>query len=324
VPLTEEVPVSDPHRITIEYKQGSLAARESYYHQIDFSSSAGITNFGALLNAMLAKRANMMYDSHQFVSVAIASEVNRASAWLLKPGRRSWPDKNGPEINIPIKGTMATSPSSPDGRADMMQVSLIAEFTFDFGHRKSRRYIASHPDGVTSFDDNIVVRNDNPSWWSAWDAFAAGLALNQWAVKAKVRTGVNAVTDVSSLVVSAAAPAQVGVLLPTGLAPSQWNRGTKVDLANFRPGRGQCPCPSINGRWTLDSRNDTLTPGYSIFYLRGSEGIDPTVYKHLGTVQGVGFDYFPIMAAEIVGATVHKRGGGSRRRGRSKIRCCGR
>lgn len=319
--------MADQHKITMEFGQARRVARESFYTLIDFSSQSSLQAACASINRLLQYRAQLLFDAAYFMSVSIASEVNRASSWLLGVGSTPWPDKrSGGIITVPKGGQRATSPSSPDARAAMMRNCVIVEQQYDFGHRKSRRYLAGVPEGALGQDlssGRVQLQfQEEPAWFSDLGVFGGYVTNGSWYLKAKNRTAPYNQQDVYNLVVAASSPAQVGVVLPGSLDTAVWHLGSRVDLSHFRPRRGQCPCPSINRRWVVASVNQTLIPGFSIVYLRGSETIDPTVYEHLGSIQLVNYTYYTVDSFNPVSGGVHNRGSGFTLRGKRKSRCC--
>lgn len=309
------------YKVKLTYRQGSLAATEQYWSQPFELTNTGTNTFVQRLNALIQYRTDMMFTSHEWVSVDIANVDDPRRTWLIRPGSRAFPVGSANIIVLPVRGTITIT--DVVRRPEQLRVAALTEMTFDNGRRRSRRFISTVPDDVTAYDDNTVKYTSSTSWWTAFNAWAAEVSSGYWQLSAKLNTGANEPKQVQKLVTEAAAPSRLGLQLLAGDAPAGWTAGTQVDVSGFRAKAGFCPCPTINGRWTISGRNDTLVPGSAIFYLEGSSAIDPTNWKIMGKVQQRGFDFFIIEGAEVIGTAIHKRGNGSQRRGRSKARCCG-
>lgn len=305
-------------KVRVSWRQGSLSASELYYTPaIELGNQTVANTWAKHITDLLNARSRMMFENQQITSVGIASEQDTRLSWILRPGSRPWPTRTSAVVQIPSTGNISITASR---RPEQIRVAVIMELTFGGGLRNSRRFISSVPDDVTNYDDQTVLYDKVPQWWKAFEGFRSELVKNSWSVKGKSYIGDAEPIEVAKVVVQSAAPSLVGVQVPTGAAPSEWESGTVIDLAGFT--MRDCPCPTINGRWTIDSRNDTLTPGFTIFYLADSANVDVTKVKTLGTAQLVAFDYLPIEDAIITTASIHQRGNGSRRRGRSNRTCC--
>lgn len=316
-------------RLRFRYSQGSVGATEIYWlPSLSIGGGPANTQAAKLVNDLLAARTACMFENQVVNSVTLSYEGVKRASLVLKAGVYPWPSR-AQTITIPGKGGLSITAVSR--RPEQLKVAVAMRMTFGpvggLEARTSTRYFSTVPDSVTNYDDEGVLFSADGPWWQKWKAFrqvltgAVTSGGTPFVIKCKQRTGDSTPIGVSGLVVQAAAPSLVGIQVPTGAAPAGWLKGTLLDLTAFK--MADCPCPTINGRWTVESRNDTLTPGYSIFYLLNSASVDVTKVKRMGTAQLVAFEYLPIVDAVIVNSTTHQRGNaGLRRHGRRKSRCC--
>lgn len=310
------------YKVKITYQQGGFAATETYWSQPFEMTNTGAAAFVTRLNAMLELRNGLMFTTHQWISVDIANVDDPRRSILLRPGGSKIPPGSANVVVVPQQGQITVTPVSQ--RPEQMRVAALVEVTFDSSRRRSRRYMSSVPDRVTFYDPNTIDRDGSNYWFSAFAGWSDEMTAGYWQLHAKRSDGAFALRPVQGLVLAAPAPSNVGLVLASGDAPGGWTKGTQVDVGGFKAFPGKCPCPTINGRWTIDSRNDTLIPGSSIFYLQNSSGIDPLSWKHMGHVQQRGFSYYIWEDVNLIGTAIHKRGNGSRRAGKRKALCCAR
>jgi hypothetical protein len=308
-------------KLKMEFSLGGVVATEDYYSpELDLTSGTNTKSFAIAANQLIAARSRCLFKAHDWIAVQLTPQDGNHAGWLLGPGENGWPDDNANVIIVPKTGDL---PVSDLIRPEMMQVSGLMIVTYDGGRRRSRRYFTGLPDAVTKYNPQTIDTDAVGAWWQRFRAFTALLCGGYWRLLALDKAGLAANVPVRRLILEAAAPTRVGVVVNAADLAGTIAAGDKIHLLKFRPKRGLCPCPSINGNWTVDDVSTTLLPLQVVLYLRGSQGvIDPSIWDTLGQMYVKAETYFNFISANIYKAATHKRGNGSRPRGRSKTRCC--
>lgn len=287
------------YRVTTMWNQSIIGVSETFYTpNVSDVTAAGI------LDQMLANRKALMFANQFFVGVRLSVYGSKRQSTVLLPGAVQFPGTTR-TLTIPTKGTRpyATLSTGPD------QVRAVLQYRLGIstGH-VSNRYLSGIPDDISATEPMTYVPGNSSDWVKAWNAWRLGLITDGWQIRARLYTGDYTPIPPIGVTVQTAAPGLLGVVLDS-TAAGGFNRGLKIALTGWRPPKGE-RASTLNGTWIIDSVNDTLEPGETILYLRGSAGIDPTRQRFTDTtrVQLVGYDTFPIISIRPIRVCTHKRG----------------
>lgn len=284
-------------KVTFNLQTGGIGASESY-----ITRSTENTSVTSLIGALITSRNTLLFDVTTWRSVRIS---------LYGARRRSSPYPPGTyqpfvaEQSLVVPGTGAMPTTAVDRRPDQARACLQVRAGFD-GDRTVIRYLSFVPDSIL-YDEikGIDFSKAPPGWAAAYNNFIARLANDGWSIRALQKTGAFAPITIANWVTAAAAPNLMGFVLPAVPAPGISVTET-VQVSNVR--RRGTDKTSYNGRYVVQSINETLMPGSLIYYLRNTEAGDPASIKKMGTVNRIGYAEFAFQRYTPIRPGVHKRG----------------
>jgi hypothetical protein len=287
------------YKATLMWNQSIMGVSETWYSP-DVSSS----KIGQTLQAMLAARFALLGPNQFAVGVRLALYGAKRQSTVLLPPATTIPGDTSVTI-IPVSGTYKYAASSPGTD----QLRGVLQYKLGYGDTRSvLRYMSGIPDAVSFTEPATINYGAEIRWFQALKRYFDLLISAGWQIRARAVTGPNAPASVTGVTSQAAAPSLLGIVLPAATAPPIV-QGSQVSLQHFRPAKFTRNA-TVNGTWTVDSVNATLTPGSLIVYLRNSSTIDPQTVRltALSTIQLIGYSLFPVQAIDPFRVGIHKRG----------------
>jgi len=285
-------------RVTTGYGQANMGWSETWW-TANNDAPALLTT----INKQMALRKAMLWDYDYFVGLRIAEEGARRKSQFFPAGTRWW-DAGGGNLLIPANGSRTGTALAT--RADQVRAALQLRVSYGSG-RQTLRYLVGVPDSISATEPATDDLTGDPAWIAAYTAWRDAIRDDDWQIKARTPSPTSPERLIRSIGLQTAEPGLIGVGVLTGETLSV-QPGDRVHI------RGQNRKPSsadrrtMNGVWVIDSINSTLISGQVIYYLRNSEGIDPTQFRYLGTVQKVEYSYQDITSIHVHRVGIHKRG----------------
>ena len=284
------------YKVTFGFVKYTMGPTENYVTP-DWTSTQA--NDG-IQNMMTARNA-MLFTDWLWAGVRISDAVNKQRSVFYPPGSYH-PFGPALTLNVPSNGTYA--PGGTDNRSDQTRAVMQIRLTYDTD-RRVIRYLSGVPDGILKDEPASLNFTDFPTWVTRYNTWTNILINAGWSIRARNRgTGFSEI-PITNWTQAAGSPTNLGVVIPDA-PPSGITAGQFVSIKGVR--RKGTDTLSYNGRYVVDSINTTLIPGSLIVYLRGTESGEPASIKLLGTIQRIGYTYFPIQQVEAIRAGIHKRG----------------
>lgn len=283
-------------RVTLGFLKHTMGPTETY-----ISPVLSLPNATAAVQALITKRNAMLPNVVQWTGVRISQEGVKRRSVFYPPGSY-FPFVEGQSLVVPATGTATVSQVAY--KPDQTRACLHMRLTYDTDKRVIR-YFNFPPDGITVDEPNPIDFGANVAYGIFLDTFWNHLKTTSWAIKGRRSDAGYTPIDIVDWVQAAAAPQNLGIVLPNLPAPGL-NRNDKVTISGVK--RRGFEKSSYNGTYIIHSVNTTLVPDSIVYYLRGTEGGDPTSIKLMGKVQKLGYDYHAIQGFEAVRVGVHKRG----------------
>lgn len=297
------------YKLTLGLQKSVYSPTESYI-SADLSGGAATAAFQRLLDKRLACVSSQV----DMIGVRFAQVQSDPNA--IGDVRRSklypagsWPViKDAGNVNIQIGGALIPGEdTNPDQARAAMQVNL----TFDTD-RTSYKYWMFPPDAIMVGEPLGVDMKQSPGYQALFDSFINTLINDGWSIRARRRdTGFSQV-PIKAWVASSTSPTNVGIKLADS-PPSGILQNDTVIIKNVR--RRGTDKTSYNGKYKVALVVPNPSDNTVIYYLQGTETGDPSSVKLNGTVQKIGYAYFPITGGLALRSVVHSRGNsfGSRR-----------
>lgn len=284
------------YRITTGYGQANMGWTETLWSPADTAPAVA-----AKLNKILTARAQMLWTVHSFIGVRIAEEGSRRKSVFLPAGPRFW-EPAGTNIIIPARG--ARTGLGAATRPDQLRAVMQLRVTYGAG-LSTLRYLSGIPDSISATEPATDDLTGDPAWVAAFSAFLGNVIQDGWQLK--VLDPAQPERAIRSVPLQESAPGLVGVGVLTGETIAALP-GDRVHIRGQRKKHSATDKRTMNGQWVVDSVNTTLTTGQVVYFLRNSQGIDPTGFQLLGTVQKVAKTFADITAINVHRVGIHKRG----------------
>lgn len=287
------------YKVTMMWNQSVMGVSESWFtpDQSGLALQKQVTD-------MLNLRAACMYQIQPFVGVRLALYGAKRQSQVILPPGGPWLDPFS-QVTVPTTGNLpgAGSTTRPDQLRAVLQMTVQYNDT-----RRTIRYLSGIPDAYSATEPATIVPGAAGAWGTAFQTWRSYLVNNGWQIQARQISGAYLAVPVNGVTVQAAAPSLLGISVLAATAPP-FVVGDRIALAHFRPAKGTRSA-TVNGMWTVDSVNTTLTPGNIIVFLRGSAGIDPDSVRFVATstIQRVGYQLYPVQAINPYRVGIHKRG----------------
>lgn len=291
------------YKVTIGLSRSVYSPSESYITPV-----VSATNLSAKLNTLIEKRNALLYNTVEWIGIRIGqipTDANdpsqgRRSA-VYPPGSTILP-QGGVALVVPELGAIASA--NKQERPDQAKASLISRLTFD-DDRRVVRYISFPPDKVL-FDEPLSFLPSNfPAWEVSWNTFCAELSSGGWSIRARNNGTGFAPIKIIQWVQTTPNATPLGVVIPNADAAGM-TQGRMIQIKSVR--RKGTDRTSYNGKYFIDSVNNTFATGLTAIYLRATETGVPASIKLPGTIQIVNYYYAPITVFSGVKAGTHKRG----------------
>lgn len=289
-------------RVTTFFSAGFYAWTESWWLQ-NYATLAGAQQ--AATSAANLRAAMLGYGA-QIDSIRLTTDQKTRQVFVLPVGTYA------------TTGLGSTAAAGL-GTSDEPYSSVLVRFNSTEGFPKDT-YVSGFPDGVVTVGSGVPpVVGVGPAWLLAFNAWVDRLKQSAYCWRSVQRgIGFGLSAPVQQFTVNALPPGEIGAIVLAGNA--NFLAGETVQLSGFSRilGRG---ARQINGRWSISSVESSTTPVGTIYYLRGSAGVDLSQVTRFGSITQVEYTYRAVSSAAIRGATHRKRGVRSGRPlGRSKIR----
>ena len=286
-----------PHyRITLMLQNGPMGGSETYYTG-NISESSLLSRVEQLIGA----RNPLLFTTTSWQGIRISVEDQRRRSVLVRPGLWA-PTVGRIPIEIPQYGVI--EPTAVARRQDQWRSVLQLRFRFDVD-RQTQRYLLGIPDSIIKDNPGAFNLAGDPAWKQRFDQYVATMMSGSWYLKARARGAGYQIITIADWVQSQVAPAQLGVALaaapPPGISAGDWVTVQGVRL------RGNSRT-SYNGKYLVSSVNATLIPNRVVVFLRDTEAGDPSLVRIPGTIQRIGYDFYPINEVTPVQGATHKRG----------------
>lgn len=291
-------------KVTLNWSMHAIGASETYITR-DTESTA-VT---PLIQKLIDRRNDLLFNvvNWQEVRISLAPDLD---AGQTSAPRRSAPFPPGTHYPfvatqaLVVPGTGARPTTAVDLRPDQARAVIQIRTRYDTD-RYVVRYFCYPPDGIMFDEVKGIFLGGFPDWTNDFNNFVNMLVTDGWSLRALRRgTGFDPI-PIRNWVQSSAAPTNIGFVLPSA-PPSGIVQRDFVRIKDVR--RRGTDRTSYNGRYIIDSVNTSQVPDSVVYYLRGTETGDPASIKLLGTVQRLGYRYFPILGYAPVRPGVHKRG----------------
>lgn len=291
-------------KVTLGMQQATIGPTESYV-----TPDGTLDTLQGIISDMINLRQDLLYENVNITGARVALVNPRRRSVFYPPGTHA-PFAAAPPLIVPSQGELPVNINQ--GRhGDQARACLQIRLRFS-GDRTVLRYFSLIPDRVTSAEPSPpIFSGPTAAWKTAFDTFCNFLISGAWAVRARdLPPGSDpqnpvALTAIKSWVRSSGAPMNVGLVVDALPAPGI-AQGAFVQVSNVR--RRGTDRLSYNGRYFVEEVNTTQLPGKIVFYLRGTEAIDPDSIKLPGTVYPIRYAFFAIQKIEPVRVGVHKRG----------------
>lgn len=291
------------YRVTLVWNMSVMGVSETWYTNGNVSAGAIPKRIEDLIKA----RAAMMYTNQEIVGLRIAdlgdvglSEPTRRKSIFLPPGKRPLPPSNS-VIDIPTKGNFAVPVDA--NHPDQLRAALQLRLTYQDG-RQTTRYLSGMPDDVTTYEPGTTNLLGNPLWWTRYSAWV-DLITQGWAIRVRSQPPTDPKYRARRVVRREASPSYFGVAVNASDSPNIV-AGDRVHLEGWRFKPAQKT--SLNGQYYVDEVNTTLLPDQVVYYLRGTELVDPTRIGILGTIQRVRYTLASVQQIQWIRTGIHKRG----------------
>jgi hypothetical protein len=289
------------------FNQSVMGAAERY-----ITPDTGYDGMVSLLKSLILRRNQLLFEQHQWVGIRVSilptadqlmgETRTLRQSFVLLPGIVQVPPGRT-RINVPAIGTIP-GVNFVGATPDQFRAVLQQRTTFS-DNRHSITYMSMIPDAVSFTEPQPLHLKGNPAWEAAYDALRKFLVEEDFQVKALTSLTVDPIANATGLVREAAVPNRLGVRVATAGAPAI-AVGNRVAVQKFKRFLGNKP--SLNGTFFVESIDTTTQPGSTIFYLRGTEGLDPTMWKVLGTIRRKRYTYFGLNRLDPYRVGIHKRG----------------
>jgi len=287
------------YQVTILWGQATMGASETYYTD-DVSDTSAVQN----INQMLKLRSQMLKVFQYFQGVRIATTTTLRRSQFMVPGPNFLFATNNTVV-VPATGTI---PSGEDiDNSDQFRAVMQIILNYD-NNRKVTRYLSGIPDAIIRTEPATIDPNGNPTWWASYNVWQQYIVKNGWFIKAQKLPPTVPAFMVVGVTAQAAAPGLLGIQVDGTLSPA-FKKGMKIAAQHFRPAKGT-RAATLNGTWIIDSVDATGLPDFVTIYLRGSQGIDPTLQRITDKtfVRYVQYDYYRIQNIAWQRGGIHKRG----------------
>lgn len=238
---------------------------------------------------------------HSILACRVATEGDSSQSQLILPGRQKL-GTTGFEVDIPGSGDYPESSTNlqyDQVRANLHNVYLLG------GRRLSLRYMVGIPD-LSSKSEAATLDAINPAtWWLHWKNLHLHMMQEGWSIKCMKRGSSNPERRIRRWVTRGTPPDVVGVVVSGGNSLSV-EQGDKVQVKGTRMTSDGIRTP--NKVWHVEQVVEGTSEGIQTIYLRGSEGIDPSTIRILGTIRPVQYEFLTFDEYRPLRMGIHKRG----------------
>lgn len=311
------------YKFTVRYQGHGFGPSESWY-----TGDLPIADAVSKIQAYLDFRAGMLFSDCEIAGVQIGrTTYTTAPQDPGDPARNSqfYPggnvynfERSGSQLRVPGPGLY--TPSSPALKEAFANVAIHERLTFDTS-RSTTRYFVWPPYSTIRSDKSGGLLSYEPNWVKLYNRFEnwlrgapdAGDPPGGLYIKATTAQSPTSTFPIRGWRSFDASPGLIGFVLDTASA-GEFTRGRKVHVRGVRRKPppsvgGAVKLISINGNWFIDSVTaSSPATGFTTIFLRGTEGIDPTTIKILGTAQVVQVRLFQVQNAQQIRIRTHKRG----------------
>lgn len=290
-------------QFTMGFRQLGKTPTETYYHE-----ASNIVAAGVLMSQLCAKRNAMLFDTTEWVGCRMglapppgAVAGPKRQAQLYTPGPYVL-EADGFTGTVPSRGVLVTT--APNKQVDQPNSCIQIVIRYN-DTRSTKRYLSMVPDECIRGSPDSVRIGANGGFSDGYTEFQRFLTREGWMIRARSITGDFGEKDVQDWIASASDPHPMGAVLVLTDAPAL-AAGQKVAIKGTR--RRNKAQPSYNMIYRVKAVIDSASANTRTVILGQSQGGDPASIKVLGTLQKVGYQYYPIQQWSWFRAGTHKRG----------------
>jgi hypothetical protein len=187
---------------------------------------------------------------------------------------------------------------------DQLQTSLLVRGLSPGGVRK-HTWISGIPDSLVRVNPSGPDINANAVWVQKYTAWRAEFQSGRWGFRIRSRT--QPAVQPQNIVdyqLQGGAGSRIGIIVNNG-GPT-YVAGDKVQIRNVQLINPAFRSPI--GTWAVQSFQAGAQDNTTVYYLRGTEGIDPTNVFAPGNVRLVAYEAVPVSDLQIIRQTSHQRG----------------
>jgi len=195
--------------------------------------------------------------------------------------------------------------STLERSADQLQNALLVRGMSAAGQRK-HVWVAGIPDFIIRTNPiGPDVSGVGGTWLGKYGIWRAEFQSGKWGFRVRRRIGADVQPqNVVDWVLQAGGISRLGAVVNNGgpvYAP-----GTMVQVRNVKVVNAAFRSP--NGQWTVHSSQAGAAPATTVYYLRGTEGIDPLNIFAPGNIRLVDHEALAVTDLQIIRQASHKRG----------------
>jgi len=286
-------------RVTMYFGQAQTGWSETWWYP-----EGRNTLFYSRLQAMVAKRVDMLVANHSLLAVRLTEEGANRFTRLLIAGGETALDAGLPAINLPGRGKEDGVGSNVEGPPDQVRSAIHME-VINGGQRIGLRYLAGFPDDLSLTENPTLSRTFHKVWWQNCLAWRSRILEDGWAIKALNKGADFPLMPVMTYRIRSAAPSVLGLVV-SSTHPFTAVQGQKIALQGVRMTRRGLDTP--NKTWIIDGSEVDVPLSQRTIWLRGTEGFDPDTFMALGKARVVSHYYQRPSFLEFIRVGIHKRG----------------
>jgi len=284
------------YRVTTFFGQANMGWSETWW-----TTQSTLNNALKVSSNLIGFRNDLLTQQHSILAVRVATEGSKAQSQLLLPGNQTL-GNGGETINVPANGDYPEGSSSL--QYDQVRANLHCIYLLG-GRRLSLRYMVGIPD-VSSKTESATLDGINPAqWWLKWRQYHNYLMNAGWQIKCLERGSGNPERKIRRWVTRGTPPDVAGVQLAPGTTVAV-EVGDEVQIKGVKMSSDGIRTP--NRKWVVEDLIAGTSENGPTIYLRGSEGIDPSTIRILGTFRPVKYEYLTFDDYRALRVGVHKRG----------------
>lgn len=206
---------------------------------------------------------------------------------------------------MPATPALTGYSSTDDRSADALQSCLLLQCLTTTGARKSL-FMAGVPDFIIRTNPNGPNTEEGTVWLSKFQLWRAEFQSGRWGFRTRRRIGADVQPQtIIGYQLQAGGLSRVGLIVNDG--GPVYGVGKRLQIRHatvINPA-----LRNILGTWVVESKQAGTQANTTVYYLKGTEGINPSNIFFPGDVRLVDFEGLAVTDIRIVKQASHKRGG---------------